>query len=160
MQVGADFAPPSHKACSMEGFDYSADPSIAQHLDTFLRGHLRGYQQVCGGTSFRNPCSLVTQPRYVITQLELLRTSPYSMTRDQYFVLDALPSPAATEAPPDAMCDSRRTDLFLFAGGSGRAFKFAPLIGRCLCDLVLGRQPAFDVAPLSARRAAAGLRVV
>lgn len=39
-------------------------------------------------------------------------TSPYTMTEDSYFVMDKV-------AP----------NVAIFAGGSGRAFKFGPLLG-------------------------------
>ena len=48
-------------------------------------------------------------------------TSPYTMTDDSYFVMDQF-------APGVAV----------FAGGSGRAFKFGPLLGDCLASLVTG----------------------
>ena len=54
--------------------------------------------------------------------------SPYSMASDVNFVLDRL-SPT----------------LSLFAGGSGQAFKFAPLIGDSLARLACGEQPAVDL---------------
>lgn len=47
-------------------------------------------------------------------QLEEVRSSPYTMTTDNYFVLDTLPG---------------MEHVAVFTGGSGRAFKFAPLIG-------------------------------
>lgn len=39
-------------------------------------------------------------------------TSPYTMTKDSYFVMDKVDDNVA-----------------IFAGGSGRAFKFGPLLG-------------------------------
>lgn len=44
-----------------------------------------------------------------------MQSSPYTMTKDGYFVLDKLPG---------------RPEVCMFTGGNGRAFKFAPLIGR------------------------------
>lgn len=68
-----------------------------------------------------------------------IHVSPYTMTRDHRFILDRLP-----EHP----------EICLFTGGSGRAFKFGPLLGRCLADLTLGREPCHDIQPLSASRPA------
>jgi len=66
--------------------------------------------------------------------------SPYSMASDVNFVLDRL-SPK----------------LSLFAGGSGQAFKFAPLIGDSLARLAMGNQPAVDLSCWSHQRTAVRL---
>ena len=66
--------------------------------------------------------------------------SPYSMTSDVNFVLDRL-SP----------------NLSLFTGGSGQAFKFAPLIGESLARLASGNQPAVDLSCWSHQRTAVRL---
>ena len=66
--------------------------------------------------------------------------SPYSMTSDVNFVLDRL-SP----------------NLSLFTGGSGQAFKFAPLIGDSLARLASGNQPAVDLSCWSHQRIAVRL---
>ena len=63
--------------------------------------------------------------------------SPYSMASDVNFVLDRL-SPK----------------LSLFAGGSGQAFKFAPLIGDSLARLASGEMPAVDLSCWSHQREA------
>ncbi|KAK9803185.1 hypothetical protein WJX72_011723 [[Myrmecia] bisecta] len=69
--------------------------------------------------------------------------SPYTMTSDCYFVLDRVP---------------HHPEICVFTGGSGRAFKFAPLLGRCLADLALDRQPSYDITPLKMTREAVWLR--
>lgn len=59
-----------------------------------------------------------------------LQCSPYSMTLDGDFVLGPVPGvPGAS----------------VFCGGSGRAFKFAPLLGACLADVASGRPPRFNL---------------
>ena len=63
--------------------------------------------------------------------------SPYSMSSDVNFVLDRL-SPK----------------LSVFAGGSGQAFKFAPLIGDSLARLASNETPAVDLSCWSHTRAA------
>ncbi|KDD75226.1 hypothetical protein H632_c797p0, partial [Helicosporidium sp. ATCC 50920] len=70
--------------------------------------------------------------------LDHLVVSPYSMTPDLNFVLGQLPD---------------LENVFIFAGDCGRAFKFAPLLGQCLAEKVLGRPTSFDVAPLDPGRA-------
>ena len=66
-----------------------------------------------------------------------MQCSPYCMTKDSYFVLDTLPGlPQVT----------------IFSGGSGRAFKFGPLLGKVLAELALGKEPSIDVAPFAATR--------
>jgi len=61
--------------------------------------------------------------------------SPYSMASDVNFVLDRL-----------------TPTLSVFAGGSGQAFKFAPLIGESLARLASGRAPAVDLTCWSHQR--------
>lgn len=66
-----------------------------------------------------------------------LYCSPYTMTKDTLFVLDKLP-----EYP----------QVSIFTGGSGQAFKFAPLLGKLLSELVMDKTPSFDLSPLSVSR--------
>ena len=47
---------------------------------------------------------------------------------------------------------SEISKLSLFAGGSGQAFKFAPLIGDSLARLASGEQPAVDLSCWSHQR--------
>jgi len=60
---------------------------------------------------------------------------PYTMTEDSYFVMDMVSDNVA-----------------LFSGGSGRAFKFGPLIGDCMSSLLTGASSPVDLAPFSANR--------
>lgn len=69
--------------------------------------------------------------------------APYSMTPDPYFVLDALP---------------QTPELIVFAGGSGRAFKFGPLLGECLAALARDVQPPMDISNFKINRASLGLQ--
>jgi glycine/D-amino acid oxidase-like deaminating enzyme len=64
--------------------------------------------------------------------------SPYAMSPDVQFVLD--------EVEPG---------IAVFTGGSGQAFKFAPLIGALLADLARGDGPRCDLGPWRAERLAA-----
>ena len=66
-----------------------------------------------------------------------LYCSPYTMTRDTLFVLDKLP---------------QYPQISIFTGGSGQAFKFAPLLGKLLAELVMDQTPSVDLSPLSASR--------
>lgn len=63
--------------------------------------------------------------------------SPYTMTGDSYFVMDKIASNVA-----------------LFTGGSGRAFKFGPLLGDCMTSLLSGTESPVDMKPFSADREA------
>jgi len=62
-------------------------------------------------------------------------TSPYTMTDDSYFVMDKVADNVA-----------------VFSGGSGRAFKFGPLIGDCMASLVTGEEPPIELERFSASR--------
>merc|ERR1712176_421450 len=64
-------------------------------------------------------------------------SNPYACTRDQYFVLDKL---------------RERPEISLFTGGCGRAFKFAPLLGKLLAEKALDLPPSYDIEPFSAER--------
>ena len=52
---------------------------------------------------------------------------PYTMTSDSYFVMDKVADNVA-----------------LFSGGSGRAFKFGPLLGDCVSSLLTGEESPVD----------------
>jgi sarcosine oxidase len=60
---------------------------------------------------------------------------PYTMTSDSYFVMDKV-------AP----------NVAIFSGGSGRGFKFGPLLGDCLTSLLTGDEAPVDMKPFSAKR--------
>ena len=61
--------------------------------------------------------------------------SPYSMTNDVNFILDRL---------SDNIC--------VFSGGSGQAYKFAPLIGESLANLATKNTPLADISCWSKNR--------
>lgn len=61
---------------------------------------------------------------------------PYTMTEDSYFVMDKVADNVA-----------------VFSGGSGRAFKFGPLIGDCMASLLTGDEAPVDLAHFSVSRA-------
>ena len=61
--------------------------------------------------------------------------SPYSMTKDVNFILDRL---------SDKIC--------IFAGGSGQAYKFAPLIGESLANIAINNAPLADISCWSKER--------
>ena len=60
---------------------------------------------------------------------------PYTMTSDSYFVMDKVADNVA-----------------LFSGGSGRAFKFGPLLGDCVSSLLTGHSSPVDLTPFSVKR--------
>jgi len=60
---------------------------------------------------------------------------PYTMTSDSYFVMDKV-------AP----------NVAVFSGGSGRAFKFGPLLGDCITSLLTGEEAPVDLTAFSAKR--------
>ncbi len=66
-----------------------------------------------------------------------LHCCPYTMTKDTLFVLDRLPQfPQVT----------------IFTGGSGQAFKFAPILGKLLSELVLEQELSVDITPFNIQR--------
>jgi N-methyl-L-tryptophan oxidase len=70
---------------------------------------------------------------------EVVRTKVclYDMTENSDFVIDR---------------DPDNHDIVYGYGFSGHGFKFAPLIGRLLAELVLDREPSFDLSRFSVRR--------
>eukprot|EP00588_Corethron_pennatum_P011954 CAMPEP_0194272596 /NCGR_PEP_ID=MMETSP0169-20130528/6123_1 /TAXON_ID=218684 /ORGANISM="Corethron pennatum, Strain L29A3" /LENGTH=834 /DNA_ID=CAMNT_0039015301 /DNA_START=56 /DNA_END=2560 /DNA_ORIENTATION=- len=64
-------------------------------------------------------------------------TSPYTMTADSYFIMDKV-----------------HDNVAVFSGGSGRAFKFGPLIGDCLAALVGDGEAPIDLTRFLASREA------
>ncbi|CAJ1949438.1 unnamed protein product [Cylindrotheca closterium] len=64
-------------------------------------------------------------------------TSPYTMTEDSYFIMDKI-------AP----------NVAIFAGGSGRGFKFGPLLGDCMSSLLHNEDGPVDLKPFSLEREA------
>ena len=60
---------------------------------------------------------------------EEIFVSPYTMTKDVNFILD-----------------KPKSKITIFSGGSGQAFKFAPLIGKCLAEKAIGRNCSFDIS--------------
>ncbi len=66
-----------------------------------------------------------------------LHCCPYTMTQDTLFILDRLPQfPQVT----------------IFTGGSGQAFKFAPILGKLLSELVLEQELSVDITPFNIQR--------
>jgi glycine/D-amino acid oxidase-like deaminating enzyme len=61
----------------------------------------------------------------------------YDMTENADFVMDR---------------DHDHRDIVYGYGFSGHGFKFAPLIGRLLAELVLDLEPSFDLSRFSAQR--------
>jgi len=58
-----------------------------------------------------------------IIKCDEIFVSPYTMTNDVNFILD-----------------KPKTNITIFSGGSGQAFKFAPLIGKCLAEKAIDRK--------------------
>lgn len=60
---------------------------------------------------------------------------PYTMTSDSYFIMDKV-----------------TPNVAVFSGGSGRAFKFGPLLGDCIASLLSGEEAPVDLQPFSVKR--------
>lgn len=125
-KVGIDFTPESDafRTQDMKSFHYEPHPDVCQIVDDFL--------------------AHAWAPGTYGKRLDFV-CSPYSMTPDNYFVLDTLPG---------------IPEVCVFTGGCGRAFKFAPLLGKCLSELVLGREPSWDITPFQITRPAVNLSSV
>ncbi|KAB5550336.1 hypothetical protein PHYPO_G00052620 [Pangasianodon hypophthalmus] len=61
----------------------------------------------------------------------------YTVTPDNNFVLD---------------CHPTYSNIAIGAGFSGHGFKFAPVVGKVLCELSMGQNPSYDLSPFSIQR--------
>ncbi|MGH0177138.1 UNVERIFIED_CONTAM: hypothetical protein FKN15_074458 [Acipenser sinensis] len=61
----------------------------------------------------------------------------YTVTPDSDFILDQHPS---------------HSNIIIGAGFSGHGFKLAPVVGKILCELALGKTPSFDLSPFRITR--------
>ncbi|MGH0177709.1 UNVERIFIED_CONTAM: hypothetical protein FKN15_075696 [Acipenser sinensis] len=61
----------------------------------------------------------------------------YTVTPDSDFILDQHPS---------------HSNIIIGAGFSGHGFKLAPVVGKILCELALGKTPSFDLSPFRIMR--------
>ena len=66
------------------------------------------------------------------------QTCIYTMTPDLNFVLDFVPG---------------YENIVLFTGGTGQGFKFTPIIGTILSQLVLAGETEYNIRPFSIHRA-------
>merc|ERR1711924_528828 len=117
IKVGIDFCPdePEFRMRDMKDFNYEPNPKIVQLMDDFVQDNWKG-----------------------VGERVNMYSSPYTCTRDQYFVLDQI----------------SEIEISVFTGGCGRAFKFAPLLGKLLAEKALNLQPSYDITPFSSEREA------
>ncbi|XP_031728356.1 peroxisomal sarcosine oxidase [Anarrhichthys ocellatus] len=73
----------------------------------------------------------------LVPEPAVVESCMYTMTPDQHFVLDRHPS---------------HSNIVFGAGFSGHGFKFGPIIGKLLCELILGEVPSYDLSPFRIRR--------
>ena len=124
VKVGVDWCPdtPKFKTSCMADFCFTPDEHVVKCINDFIAENWQGFGEMVD-----------------------MQCSPYTMSRDQYFVLDTLEAAGYPE-------------VSVFTAGNGRAFKFAPLIGRLLAELSTGaEQLSYDISPFSASREAVGL---
>src|SRR4029077_14548502 len=75
-------------------------------------------------------------PEHADGEVVKSRVCLYDMTANSDFVVDR---------------DTEDSDIVYGYGFSGHGFKFAPLIGRLLAELVLDREPSYDLTRFSSR---------
>ncbi|XP_068568715.1 peroxisomal sarcosine oxidase isoform X1 [Cebidichthys violaceus] len=73
----------------------------------------------------------------LVPEPAVVESCMYTITPDQNFVLDRHPS---------------HSNIVFGAGFSGHGFKFGPIIGKLLCELILGEVPSYDLSPFRIRR--------
>ncbi|XP_061136038.1 peroxisomal sarcosine oxidase isoform X1 [Syngnathus typhle] len=73
----------------------------------------------------------------LIPEPAVIESCLYTKTPDRHFVLDRHPAYG---------------NIVIGAGFSGHGFKFGPVIGKLLCELILGEVPSYDLAPFQISR--------
>ncbi|NXR14042.1 SOX oxidase, partial [Semnornis frantzii] len=88
--------------------------------------------------------SIALLSRFISSYLPGLETEPavvetclYTNTPDEDFILDRLP---------------QHSNIIIGAGFSGHGFKLAPVVGKLLCELSLGEEPSYSMAPFAITR--------
>ncbi|XP_016158430.1 PREDICTED: peroxisomal sarcosine oxidase isoform X2 [Ficedula albicollis] len=71
------------------------------------------------------------------TQPAVMETCLYTNTPDEDFILDQHP---------------KFSNIVIGAGFSGHGFKLAPVVGKLLCELSLGEEPSYNMAPFAISR--------
>lgn len=131
LKVGTDFVTKNTSrdvVKSMKEFDATPSEDVMRLMDAWVRENLKGI-----GERVKSYCA------------------PYTMTTDQhYFIIDKVPAEYLSSARLPPFKDSPRSasnpNVVIFAGGNGRAFKFAPLIGDCLSALLIGKPAPMDIS--------------
>ncbi|NWI95525.1 SOX oxidase, partial [Pitta sordida] len=77
-------------------------------------------------------------------QPAVMETCLYTNTPDEDFILDRHP---------------KFSNIVIGAGFSGHGFKFAPVVGKLLCELSLGEEPSHSLAPFTITRFPGVLKV-
>lgn len=116
VKIGIDYTPnePRFRPHSMSSFDYTVHSSIEADINGFMTSQWHSLGKKVNAIA-----------------------SPYTMTRDNDFVLGKLPG---------------HDNIVLFSGGNGRAFKFAPILGKCLSDLTLDLNLEIDISRFDPER--------
>jgi len=121
---------PGKDGIAKVGVDFSPEKDRFKNMDDFeydadeaLAQQIDGFVREQWGDMYADRVDMVA--------------SPYTMTKDSMFVLDTVPN---------------HPNVSVFSAGNGRAFKFGPMLGRALANLVMGDEPAFDIAPMSMLR--------
>ncbi|XP_057694812.1 peroxisomal sarcosine oxidase isoform X2 [Corythoichthys intestinalis] len=73
----------------------------------------------------------------LIPEPSLVESCMYTLTPDHHFVLDRHPV---------------HGNIVIGAGFSGHGFKFGPVVGKLLCELILGEVPSYDLSPFRISR--------
>lgn len=113
---GADGSGVGHKGASVGkvGADYSPARHHYETMDNFEHEADSGVRQEMSDFLAKQWGELYAG------EVDMM-VSPYAMTKDAMFVLDVLPN---------------HPNVSIFTAGNGRAFKFAPMLGEALANLV------------------------
>ena len=102
------------------GIDWSPDELVGNDSSVMDQPFIRPLKDMLDKFIFNNLNGVISCDEIFV--------SPYTMTKDVNFILD-----------------KPKANITVFSGGSGQAFKFAPLIGKCLAEKALKKETSFDI---------------
>jgi len=103
------------------GIDWTSEDLIGTNISAMNKPFIEPLKKLLDEFIFNNLEGII--------KCDEVFVSPYTMTNDVNFILD-----------------KPKSNITIFSGGSGQAFKFAPLIGKCLAEKVLDKRISFDIS--------------
>ncbi|NWI52753.1 SOX oxidase, partial [Calyptomena viridis] len=137
LTLGLSQAP--HGIYGLPSLEYPGMVKVCHHHGSPIDPEKR--DQVPSGASHPDIAVLSSFISSYLPKLEaqpaVMETCLYTNTPDKDFILDRHP---------------KFSNIVIGAGFSGHGFKFAPVVGKLLCELSLGEEPSHNLAPFTITR--------